>query len=282
MVEIPLGYLKDKIKEVLSSGLSVVVIGWIDSNHSDFTRSIPKSMVSFFETKPSSISKKVGFVLFTRFMTHKTYHNVKNGNCVWATPLGVGVIKDILFSCEDVFASKKETLEVQACVEDEPDTRMSEADFALLDFLTQPNKENVEMDATEIFAEAFLRKANKDGLVSSFDLSKIISEVKLDKTPKQLMRDGVIDPVKSEGKERVGWYKAGKNMVLESKKEEPKIPSTPSERLEFLISQEFSLSAQKQELQVRIAEIDKSLQMIQTAKGLIGDLDSLFEKLKQK
>lgn len=278
MNDAQLASLKQSIRETISSGKAVAVIGWKDSNHSTLTRSLPDKKFLFFENPPNSLGQNVGFVLFTKFINHKDSSRFKDKKDCHAIVLGTGRIKEIFESCKDA-------LVVDASVDNDSGV-VAKVDTGnalvenneLLDFLTQPSKEKPKMSDIAKFQKAFLERCDSDGLLGVKNVGKIIKELNLSHTAQQLIVLGWIEPVKTEGLSRAGWYKKGRALQEDLLKEEIPLPESPAGRAEFLVAQKPALISEKAELEAKIAEINKKLQMISDAEEMFGRISEALGK----
>lgn len=98
MLESQLNALIQRVRRTLESGLSVAVIGWRDSNHDEFTRGLSPEKVIFLDNSPGTLAEKIGLVLFTRFVRHKTVARLKKNKEVFPHILQNGQIKTVLES----------------------------------------------------------------------------------------------------------------------------------------------------------------------------------------
>ncbi len=94
------------VREVLEDGGRIAVVGWMDKNHSDYTREIPASIVSFHEADPRTLPEKLDLVIFTRFGSHKRSTPLRARYPCMPGVIETGNVKEILKSCVDVIARR--------------------------------------------------------------------------------------------------------------------------------------------------------------------------------
>lgn len=275
--------LRQSVRETISAGKAIAIIGWKDSNHSPVTRSLPGKKFLFFENPPNNLGQNVGFVLFTRFIQHKDYGRLKARNNCHAVALGTGMIKEIFESCKDVLALDTSVV-ADSVVKTNVDTVSSPGENdELLDYLTQPPKEKAEMSDMDKFVNAFVIGAtitHSSGCkaMSSQNLIKVIKELGLCTTPRQLAVEGWVESMTKEGAKKAYWYKAGRLMQNQEDRGEKPLPESTAGRVEFLLSQETELQQEKDKLEVRLAEVERKLTMINAAKTMFAELELEFAK----
>ncbi len=270
--------LTQKVREVVGSGNKVAVVGWIDSNHSDFTRLVSSGAILFFEHGPTTLPPSVRYAVFTRFTKHSTSFRLKGQIDTHPFVLGTGQIRQVLESCRDVLLacqSKEASGVAEKGVSVSGSDEMHVSD-GLLDFLTQPQtkKEEVKkMTEYDIFKQRFLAAASSNnGLVGCRMVNDLIIKSGVKEKIKQLVSLGWVEPFIAEKKTKVGWYKAGKLMLLETKPDTPPPPESPAARIEYLIAQKPQLIAQKEAFEKQVAEISGKLAMIEEAEAMLSKI----------
>ena len=88
-----------RLRSVILSEKRVAIAGWRDSNHNDFTRSIPEHMVVFWDQAPKNIPKNVEYVIFTKFVKHKQTNRTKIQTHIHPGVVKLGQIRDVLKEC---------------------------------------------------------------------------------------------------------------------------------------------------------------------------------------
>ena len=287
--DIHLSELTRRISETLQEGRLVAIIGWRDSNHNAFTRSLSSNVIKFLGDLPRAPSQNIGYILFTRFISHSLVERVKRAKekqCYHPIPVDIGQIKKILKSCEGLL--KHSIPQVQTTgtetLEHLPGSSTNPVIHdGLLDFLTQPQPETTEMNEMEKFARAFQDPANKKAgnLVSSMTLGELRRSCGVTKTNLQLITAGWIEKVEpANGKTKAFWYRPGRLMAHETPLKVTTLPETASGRAEFLISQKPGLLAEKGKLVARQKEIDDTLEMIEAAEQMFSKIDQVFNSPK--
>ena len=71
--------IEQKVSDALKERRLIAIIGWKDSNHNSFTRSLSQNRVRFLDDSPGSLSQNFGFILFTRFIGHPLFERIKKG-----------------------------------------------------------------------------------------------------------------------------------------------------------------------------------------------------------
>ncbi len=259
--------LKQRVRQILESGLAIAVLGWKASNHDDFTRILPSRKVLFYEEAPSSLGGTIGLALCTKFVSHTSVNRIKAGKTpVHGAILGNGVIKEIFRSCEDLFIVVPKHVVAPAPVL----VLMSPTKVLPT---VQPVETKMEMtDAERLakFAEAFRVEVNKEGLVSRFRLPRLLSELGLEKTVKQIVADGWVETHKEEGKTKIGWYKAGPKLASSDSK--PKVePTDPQEKLVYLLGLEIPTRTEIADLEQKLATAKALMGRINKARGVMEE-----------
>lgn len=277
--------LLKKIRCTLQSEQSVAVVGWRNSNHNKFTRSLLKDdKVFFFNASSARLPKKVGFVLFTRFVYHHEFNKLRAGKSHWPIPIELRSIKNILNSCADLLdfsqdqnntigSTRDHETAIPAAVE--PLTKpiqVDKLDDDVLDFLTAPNpKEKYEMDNLEKLTRAFLAATElnitKPGYVGKKRLAKLRREYGVEETPPQLVKVGWIIGEVEGAHKQVGWYKPGPKMTALIAQENCE-PEDKYELALHLVSQKDTILAQKK-------KIEEMLDRIETAEKVLTALSAL-------
>lgn len=281
--------LIQKVRDTLKEGRTIAIIGWRDSNHSTFTRSLPSNRVTFLDSTPEVLGETIGFVLFTRFVDHKVFNRIKTKKKIYPIVIETGQIKKILEACQDLFmpdvhcydkgsapqTQSNNCAEVAGSESLLPDT--------LLDFLTEPQKE-IPMNEFQKFAVAFKAAASSHPqlLVGSRTVGEIRKSSGVINTNPQLVVAGWMDSVIGKDKDgnnktKIGWYKAGRLMKEVLEEPEVSLLDSPAARAEFLISQESVLLAEQARLEGCLEEIKKKLDMIAAAKEMFGRIDQALK-----
>ncbi len=284
--------LQQRASDALKDGRSIAIIGWKDSNHNVFTRSLPQNRVTFFGDSPGNLSQNLGFILFTRFIAHALFERIKKAKArrhYHPIPLDIGQIKVILESCRGVLKpsmSHNATLpsaEVKTHELEHFSAEDSITHDGLLDFLTQPQPEIKEMTQMEKFAKAFQDSANQTAgkQVSSKTLGELRLSSGVTKTNLQLITAGWIEKVELDaGKTKAFWYRKGKLMLEGVNPEVPALPETAVGRAEALISRKPELIARKEQIAKDLQAIDATLEMIEAAEQMFSKIDQTILSIK--
>lgn len=259
------------INEVISSGRTVMVLGWMHKNHNDFTRNIPAKKVIFQKHAPGTIGDGCGLVLCTRYISHSTMERVSKTKRTVRHVLGIREIQEILEAGKKVICEPT-PVAINATSKGDPpapDNKPTiDIDDDVLDFITTPR--SCIMSNLECFARKFVEQSkisSKTGYLSKNILGTIRTECEVGDTVAQLTRDGWVIGEKSEGKKKIGWYKPGEKMIqfLSSEKAEPTDPYQLA----------LHLVSQKADLQKQLMEVQMKLQKIEVAEKLLEQLDEL-------
>lgn len=279
-----------KARKAAGDGFVIAVLGWKDLNHNDYTRGLSHKKVVFYDTVPDFLGETVGFVLFTKYVSHTDIERIKRKKKkkVWPTVVEVRVIRQLLGSLADLIAPERvfvvgagthlgrfplaafEKFLPLVCavpVVDDVD-RMDEA---ILDFLTTPREEH-EMSSMQKFAAAFTVSAatNLNGRVGKIELGRLRKEHGIKESAAKLVRDGWLLGEVGEGSSKVGWYTPTDKLFEASKVSLE--PDDPRERAKFLIEQEDELLRQQDVLTVKLARVA-------TAKKYLQQLDELAKQM---
>lgn len=286
MIEKMLDAITRRVRKTLESGLSIAVVGWRDSNHSQFTRQLSAGeKVMFLDASARSLPEKVGFVLFTRFVSHAEFKRLKKGKPHNAVPIDPGQIKKILESCEDLLAFPPVPVAgiVPEPLSAEPSARtasVAQTEDKVLDFAINIMEEH-KMSDMDHFVAAFLKAAteSRNGLVGSRTLGALRVRYNINLTAPQLEKEHWTESITQPGKMKIGWYKAGSKMS-EASRQERFEPQDPIERAKFYIAQEPVFLAQQAELKARLAEVEKKLEKVSFLKQNFDQITKTVEELK--
>jgi len=103
--------IAQSIRRVIADSQIVVVVGWKSSNHGEETRGYSPRRIRFVDitgqVTPPDLPLNTGLVLKTRFVRHGTVTeaNVPSGAESLNQPLGIGKLRVILGSCQDVLVN---------------------------------------------------------------------------------------------------------------------------------------------------------------------------------
>lgn len=284
-----LSALQRRISETLKQRRLVAIIGWKDSNHNTFTRSLSNNVIKFLDDSPGIPSQNIGYILFTEFISHSVSDRVKKAKekeCYHPIPIKIGQIKQILESCKDLLKPSVSIVRTtEAKTSELPSDNLVDHAIhdGLLDFLTQPQKELPEMTEMQKFALAFQDPLNKnaEGLVSSKTLGEILVACGIKKTNSQMVTTGWVKRAEpTDGKSKVFWYLPGRLIAKETAQKVVPLPETASGRAEYLIAQKPLLLAEKEKLAARQSEIDATLEMIANAEQIFGQIDQVLNSPK--
>ncbi len=267
-----------QIKQAIKDGLLIVIVGWKPSNHDIFTRSLPTNRVRFFFRPPRKLPRRAGIILYTRFVSHKEIERAGKSATTNSNILQLGELRQILRS---VFA---DTVVVKLAFKEEevpmkPAPKKSEPVLEHRDEvrLATPSP---RVDSLLTFAKMFLEAVGNDPdkTLGKFRTGKLIrgamGEV-AQNIAQQLVRDGWLEPVKLEGRNRVGYYRAGAKMLEVHTAPEP---TEPIQRAKWIVENEGELLARKQELLCELERLEKEIQKLNEAKDLLARLTKLMEE----
>lgn len=261
MADTALDGIRRRIRLELERGRAIAFVGWRDSYHDDFTRSIPPEKVVF--TDSSAPPAHVGFIFFTRNVTPTLRGRISNNRSVSHVPLDPQDVRSLLKECAGMIVPSpvRVARAPQASTSDE-----------ILDVLTKPQ----ELSAMEKFVQAFRAEAAKnDGRVGRRMVGKMIREHGTESVIK-LVAGGWIVAEVAKGKKRVGWYRAGEKMA-ELERKATILPDDPLERARFMLAQKDSLTAEKERLEGLLTAVKEKLELIEKIDQTIGQLNNLMK-----
>ena len=99
--------LTQRVREALEKGIPVIIVGWRDYNHDDFTRQISgrSKKVILLENDPNKVKNKgSGFIILTPYIDHKTSEAIgaNQGLTLYNHIMGIWQIKEVLKKCADL------------------------------------------------------------------------------------------------------------------------------------------------------------------------------------
>lgn len=276
--------LEQNVRSALGQGKVVVVLGWKESNHDDFTRALSQGgKVLFYEESPGSLSQKVGFVIFTKFTGHGTFSRVRTVTPTHPVVLGNGHIKRILESCKDVLETSvvspvEEEKLSSAIIDPKPAVVASISKFEVQTEVVQVAPEEKKMEDMSGFILAFMKEADRrGGSVGRNTLGNIRRAHGINLSNPDLVRSGWILPIISEGQTGVGSYRASEKML----KEAGRVPETEPVadptfvQVKAFIARGASLEEQIFQLELQLEELKKELDRVTAAKELLAKLTEL-------
>lgn len=80
------------------TGYPIVILGWIHTNHNEFTRSLSEDQVIFLSSPPPSIPEKVSLVLYTRYVHRSLIRQLKKQKPIYRVCVEILDVKVILES----------------------------------------------------------------------------------------------------------------------------------------------------------------------------------------
>lgn len=297
-----------KIRQVLSEGKNIAVMGWKASNHGDETRRFEETgRIVFYQNPPTKVGPTVGLVVFVRFKKHSIPSGIKRNAEIQPGHIPNNQLKSILLACEDLIVStrtdsvieditsvapvvKKEqvvTREISVTVPEivpEPEAETSEP-------ITEENEqmlehkdemqlsEKVEKPDYDKFVRLFMAKANEEnGLVGKNNLGDIRRVCGLVNVSNgDLVKSNWLVAIVGDGKTNVGQYKASEKMIARSVElaaEENKVaikPTDPLYAVYALINSEEKLRARK----------TMALQEMDDKRREVDEIDATLVKIKQ-
>jgi hypothetical protein len=254
--------LKRRIRLTFQRKKAVAFVGWRDSYHDEFTRSIPREKVVF--TVSSAPPSHVEFIFFTHHITPAQRGKIARGRSVSHRQLSEGEIKSLLRDFPELS---------RPAATSESASREPQADAdEILDVLTKPQ----ELSVMHRFVKAFREEAAKtQGLVGRIVLGKIIRECKTDPVAKLVAAGWIVGEI-AEGKKRIGSYREGDKMQ-EFDRQSAILPDDPLERARFLLARKADVVAKKARLEAELAETQKELDLIEKVAQTIGQLQDLMK-----
>jgi hypothetical protein len=266
-----------KMRQTLQQNKAIAVVGWRDSDHDDFSRSLSAEQVVFVgNVVPPQVAR---YVLLTETVTGLVRDRATSGRSSWQTLLETKEVHQALGRCKDMLkirppanarAAAPDVVKQQGVPDAPPSGDMPDG---VLDIMTRSYR---ELTAMEKFVKAFLEAAKKDGgTVSSHTLTQLIREHDLSESPQTLAKKGFVEGKVADGGERITRYAAGPKMV-EIDQTVELVPSEPLARAQYVISKESALLGEKEQLEKRLAEVTQELEVIGQAKEFIGKLEKLF------
>jgi len=255
--------IRRRIRLTLEHGKAIAFVGWRDSYHDDFTRGIPKEKVVF--TDSTAPPAYVEFIFFTPNVPKTLRGKISDKRSVWNTSFpNPGEIKELLreFAGMIVPTAARATSAPPVTTDDEE----------VLDWLTQSQ----ELGPMEKFVQEFLAEAAKNNSLVSSRMLKVLKDEHAKDVSMHKLKTGWIIPEKAQGKNKVGWYRAGVKME-ELAKKVTVLPDAPLARAEFIIKQKDSLLADKATVEAKLAEINAKLALIEKVETKIDDLNKLLK-----
>lgn len=130
-------------------------------------------------------------------------------------------------------------------------------------------------DTMKQFVENFQQtaKSHPQGWVGSRGLSAIITDLELDTSAQQLVREGWVEGIKAENKQKIGWYKPGQRMI--DYIDRSATPANAYERALVLLAGRSGLEEQRQQLESELKEIRAQLAKLDEVAEVIQRLSNL-------
>ena len=282
--------LLQHMRNVLTEGKTLVVLGWRDSNHDPQTRQISQEgRVMFYHQAPSSLRRNVGLVISSRFIDHKTLERIKVRSETHPVVLSNGEIKRLLVACSDLLHPVAVTPLVVKTVAlsdvvETPTPVVSvvpaiEMLTALLDQGLRKETKKMEQQPIDKFARLFKAEAEKsgNGLVSKNVVGEIRRTAGITTTNSMMVTEGWLEAVVTEGATNAGQYRATEKL-LGHVGEEPPIESTdPLVRAQRLVAEKPAIEEQITLQKVVLLELEDKLKKIQSAEALLTQLEALMK-----
>ena len=270
-----------RVGETLDQGLSVLVLGWIDSNHSQFTRTLDPQRFLFLEKTPKVVTHRVGYVISTKFVKRPDLDRAKQQKPTHPHVLSVGVIKRILESAVRLQTPvptpshhPSEDPVPPALPTPTPSQKPSPSDESLRIPRRAPSDELSKGAREYSFAIAFVKQIDDDSdkALSKFVVSRLLKEHFGD-GHLPLRHKDLLEPVTATGAKNAGSYKATARLLELAMETAPDVePADPIEKARWLAGQETGLRKKKEDLQAKIAEIDHQLSRAAKARAAMEAL----------
>lgn len=155
-----LNFLAEKLRRVILDGKLIVVIGWKESNHNSFTKSIPKNKVRFLGRMPRKPPDNTGLMLFTRFTNHAETERGRKWNDIHSSVLTLGTLRSLLKSLSDILMPVSIPTLVYgdgAAREESIETTMAEQKDEEEKEVHTKRKEKEDEDPLRVFTDHFMR-----------------------------------------------------------------------------------------------------------------------------
>jgi hypothetical protein len=258
----------DQLRDVLTRGKRIIILGWSKKDHNDFTRQLSEETVRFLEEIPRDLPEKVGAILATRAVGHYLPERLqKQFSGPTFKRLKSGDVRSLLRALRDILL---------------PPPRLAPSATQLPKDVTRPStaipqKPEVSMTKEAEFKRRFLQAAGRsaDSTVSRYVLAAIRKEIfGNEKTVAQLLAAEWVVPVVAEKK--VGSYKAGPKMLEEPPP--PEVPTDPIGYARYLISRKDDLESRLADHKASILAIEADLKKIAEAEEYFAKLEQLMKK----
>lgn len=286
--------LVDRVRSTLEKGLNIAVIGWKDSNHSNETRAIAKTLkVRFYQEIPREIGSSIGLVLLTKFNGHAYHPKLDRYAHIHPSCIPNNQIKSVLGECKDLIfkavpvesdivfntpvgrvptVATKEVLIPDFTVSVESTIRSIVAPVSTEGIMTKEVTQEIQSSVAEEVADLnkfnrlFLEAFNEGGPVGKITLGKIRRDCGMTSWSNAVLaKKGLIEGVLGEGRNKVGRYKPTEKLISQHAKtgESRRVtisPEDPLYEVYVLIESEDSVKSNftrlNQEMQLLQIEID--------------------------
>ena len=275
--------LARKVRKTLESGSSIAVVGWIASNHNDFTRGLWERKIVFLENSDTiEIPKRVGLVLFTRFVNHTMTSRVRGQVEIHPGVVHLGQIKKALEFCADLLQKPhhiNNDVETSTASPATQPKSIQSSQERVLNIEMEPRKEQY-MSSREKFAKDFIEAscADSEHRVNRIALGRLRNQNGIEETAIKLVRTGwLLSLAGSSGK--IGWYKAGPKLLAAASLPSQAESADPIERAKFLVAQKQELLSEKGQLESWLQENAEKLSRIEAAEKLLMEYNQTKERL---
>jgi hypothetical protein len=267
-----------KVTRILRAGGTVLVYGWMAKNHSKQTRRFEQTgRIVFMERQNNINSMQHDFTIFTRFIEHADQQQLEaHLPDVYKHCLNIGQIKKILDECRDLIMVEKSAGSKPSV----PDIN-EQSEPTIEDLEATLMEDARELNPMEKFAVRFRDEAvhHSDeyplGRVSAPVTSRLLKEAGVEETPQSLIKSGWLDPIRSEGARRVGWYAPGSQLEVVLNGEPEEEPDDPIDKARYLIKRKSFWNERIAELQGQIDECQKEVDRADAAEALLSKLEEL-------
>jgi len=291
------------VGEVLGKNQKVVVVGWRDSNHSPETREIARTgLVEFVLDPPSRFGSNVGLILFTKFHGHAKFYQLRKNSFVHPVILSNGTIKKILEGSRDSFVKAQDRITKEK-LKAGTDLSWPVAVSAVVNHLTadikptsiaeHPQEQVMSENPTETpvtlppstpdfekFKRLFTEQSEvENGMVGKVTLGNIRRQCGLEKVSNHdLVKQGYVISVVSEGRTHAGRYRAGAKMTSEvTPPHRAQEINDPIVKARILIGNEAMVMDEIRTIETRLENLKLELTRIKEARELIERIENMFK-----
>ncbi len=284
--------------EKLNEGLTIAVVGWRNSNHDNFTRSLDPRRFIFLDNEGRGMPRNTGYVLSTRFVQHAVWQQVQSRHIpIHPKVLQNGVIKGMLKDVRAVIRvvpvpqpQHPKAVTTPTAVPapatsagpvQSPSISLPPASIAVL----AGGSTEGQQDKEQRFAVAFLEAVGNDptATMSKYEAAKLLVEhFGEGHNPSQYKK--LLEGVVADGRSKVGQYRATAALIELAGRADIE-PTDPTERAKWLVSREPLLQSRRhtlqEEMECRVADIKAEIATIDVTLGRVGKAKAALAALEK-